>query len=384
MMKLLYRLGQYKIIENENGNLWWECYSHFATTNSGKCFVVGNILFLGPYSKISEPGYLLLEYNELLNKLPQWEKTKYYCSTYTIQPCKTGRIPPGNAISSRAHEVAKRGTHNVTTEVTGTGRGKTEQSDEANSISCRLAQYEIIENESAELCWKAHAGLGRVRHGKCFIEEGILFIAASSNADLKKPGESGFLRREFLKHLNQLPKWDKTEYYCSSYTLRLCKTGRIPLKRETSSRSRERTKRFTNSVTTEVSGSRGLKPKRSDEIYTKFKRSGERTGNTIRQFTSQIFSAVISFRQLPKGDTHVKFKKYINRTQKCMFSTGTRLLVLYTGFLSVLSGRGKRRENGSYQDSHEEKFENYERSYQVLGKSVIQAQAGKNGSKEDV
>ena len=67
-----------------------------------------------------------------------------------------------------------------------------------------------------------------------------------------------------------------------------------------------------------------------------------------------------------------------------MFSAGTRLLVLCTGFLSVLSGRGKRRENGSYQDSHEEKFENYERAYQVLGKSVIQAQAGKNGSKEDV
>jgi hypothetical protein len=84
MMKLSYRLGQYKIIENENGNLWWECYAHFATTNNGKCFVAGNILFLEPYSKISEPGYLLLEYNELLNKLPQWEKTKYYCFTYTI------------------------------------------------------------------------------------------------------------------------------------------------------------------------------------------------------------------------------------------------------------------------------------------------------------
>ena len=84
MMKQSYRLGQYKIIENENGNLWWECYAHFATTNSGKCFVIGNILFLEPYSKISEPGYLLLEYDELLNKLPQWEKTKYYCSTYTI------------------------------------------------------------------------------------------------------------------------------------------------------------------------------------------------------------------------------------------------------------------------------------------------------------
>jgi hypothetical protein len=311
-------------------------------------------------------------------------KKKYYCFTYTIRSCKAGRTPPGNAISSRAHEVAKRGTHNATTEVRGTGRGKTEQSDEANSISYGLAQYEIIENESGELWWKAHAGLGRIRHGKCFVEDGILFIGASSKADFKKPGESGFLRREFLKHLNQLPKWEKTEYYCSSYTLRLCKTGGIPLKRETNSRSRERTKRVANSVTTEVSGSRGLKPKQSDETYAKFKRSGERTENTIRQLISQIFSAVISFRQLPKGDTHVKFKKYINRTQKCMFSLGTRLLVLCTGFLAVLSDSRKRRHNGSYRDSHEENFENYERVYQILGKSVIQAQAGKNGSKEDV
>jgi hypothetical protein len=291
MMKLSYRLGQYKIIENENGDLWWECYAYFATTNSGKCFVVGNILFLEPYTKISEPGYLILEYNELLNKLPQWEKTKYYCSTYTIRSCKTGRTPPGNAISSSAREEAKRGTHNVTTDVTGTGRGKTEQSDEANSISYRLAQYEIIENESGELWWKAHAGLGRVRHGKCFVEDGMLFIGASSKADLKKPGESGFLRREFLKHLNQLPKWEKTEYYCSSYTLRLCKTGGIPLKRETNSRSRERTKRVVNSVTTEASAIAGLKPKQSDETYAKFKRSGERTENTIRQLTSQMCSA---------------------------------------------------------------------------------------------
>ena len=354
VMKLSYRLGQYKIIENENGDLWWECYAHFATTNSGKCFVVGNILFLEPYSKISEPGYLLLEYNELLNKLSQWEKTKYYCSTYTIRSCKTARTPPGNEISSRARERTKRVTNGVTPEASVSGGIKPQESNQANSISYRLAQYEIIENESGELWWKAHAGLGRVSHGKCFIKDGMLFIEASSEADLKKPGEPGFLRREFLKHLNQLPKWEKTEYYCSSYTLRLCKTGGIPLEREMSSRARERTKKITNSVTTEVSGSRGLKPKPFDETHAKFKQSGEHTENIIRQLISQVSIAAISFRQVSKGKAHVKFNKYINQTQKWMFSVGTRLLVLCTGFLSVLSGRLKRRQNGSDQDSHEE------------------------------
>jgi hypothetical protein len=354
MMKLSYRLGQYKIIENENGDLWWECYAHFATTNSGKCFVAGNILFLEPYSKISEPGYLLLEYNELLNKLPQWEKTKYYCSTYTIRSCKTIRTPPSNEISSRPRSQTKTVTNSVTTEVSGSGGIKPKQSDETNSISYRLAQYEIIENESGELWWKAHAGLGRLRHGKCFIEDGMLFIGASGKADLKKPGESGFLRREFLKHLNQLPKWEKTEYYCSSYTLRLCKTGRIPLKREMSSRSRERTKKVANSVITEVTGTGRGKTEQSHEIYARFKRSGKRTENTIRQLTSQISIAAISFRRLREGDAFVNFKKYVNRIQKWMSSTGTRLLVLCTDFLSVLSGRRKRRQNGSYQDGDEE------------------------------
>jgi hypothetical protein len=287
-----------------------------------------------------------LEYHEFLRRLPPWEKTKYYCSGFTMRTCKTGRRPSWVEISSRSRERAGRTTHNATTKVSRVAGSKPKKTDEATAISYKLAQYEIIENENGELWWKAHAGLGRVRHGKCFIEDGILFIAASSKADLKKPGESGFLGREFLKHLNQLPQWEKTEYYCSSYTLRLCKSGRISLKRETSSRSRERTKRVTNSGTTEASAIAGLKLKQSDEIYAKFKQSGERTENTIRQFISQIFSAVISFRQLPKGDTHVKFKKHINRTQKYMFSTGTRLLVLCTGFLAVLSDRRKRRQKG--------------------------------------
>ena len=351
MKMISYRLAQYKIIENENGDLWWECYADFATTNSGKCFIAGNILFLEPYSEVSEPGYLILEYNELLNKLPRWEKTKYYCSSYTFRPCKTGRILPKKELSKRSRERTERVTNSVTTEVSGNGGIKPKQSDETEAISYRLAQYEIIENESGELWWKAHAGLGRVRHGKCLIEDGILFIGASSKADLKKPGESGFLSREFLKHLNQLPKWEKTKYYCSSYTLRHCKTGRTPPNEEMSKRSRERMERITNSVTTEVSGNGGIKPKQSDEINAKFKLSGERMENTGRQLISKMWSAATIFIQLCEGDAHIKFKKYINRTQKWMFSTGTRFLVLCTGFLAVLSDRRKRRQNGSYQET---------------------------------
>lgn len=85
-----YRLGQYKIIEKHNGELCWESYGGFSSVKGGKCFIEGDILFLGA-GESKEHGYLLLEFKEHLNKLSRWEKTKYYCPSYTIYTCKTGR-----------------------------------------------------------------------------------------------------------------------------------------------------------------------------------------------------------------------------------------------------------------------------------------------------
>ena len=85
-----YRLGQYKIIEKHNGALYWESYGGFSSVKGGKCFIEGDILFLGG-GETKEHGYLLLEFKENLDKLPRWEKTKYYSPSYTIYSCKTGR-----------------------------------------------------------------------------------------------------------------------------------------------------------------------------------------------------------------------------------------------------------------------------------------------------
>ena len=85
-----YRLGQYKIIEKHNGALCWESYGGFSSVKGGKCFIEGDILFLGA-SETKEHGYLLLEFKEHLNKLPRWEKTRYYSPSNTIYSCKTGR-----------------------------------------------------------------------------------------------------------------------------------------------------------------------------------------------------------------------------------------------------------------------------------------------------
>jgi hypothetical protein len=85
-----YKLAQYKIIEKHNGALWWESYGGFSSLSGGKCFIEGDILFLGA-SETKEHGYLLLEFKENLAQLPRWEKTKYYCPSYTIYSCKSGR-----------------------------------------------------------------------------------------------------------------------------------------------------------------------------------------------------------------------------------------------------------------------------------------------------
>jgi len=71
-----YKLGQYKIIEKHNGALRWESYGGFSSVRGGKCFIEGDILFLGA-SETKEHGYLLLEFKEHLDQLPRWEKTKY-------------------------------------------------------------------------------------------------------------------------------------------------------------------------------------------------------------------------------------------------------------------------------------------------------------------
>ena len=69
-------------------------------------------------SETKEHGYLLLEFKEHLNKLPRWEKTKYYCPSYTIYSCKTGRRC---LLEERKKELDRekfRIRHNVYSEVT--------------------------------------------------------------------------------------------------------------------------------------------------------------------------------------------------------------------------------------------------------------------------
>lgn len=78
IFKRAYRLGEYRIVEDEPGLLRWETHFNFGIQRSGKGYIFGNVLILGNWSH-EESGYLQLEFSELLQKLPIWDRTHYYC-----------------------------------------------------------------------------------------------------------------------------------------------------------------------------------------------------------------------------------------------------------------------------------------------------------------
>jgi hypothetical protein len=221
MQKTSYSLAEYKIIENEHGDLWWETHIGLGSLKSGKCLINGNILFIKPSASIA-PGFLKGEFLDHLKKLPKWEKTKYYCASYKIYECKPGGIKPVfEEMNSRLqNEAILRKNDSIKKELA-KGTRKSVKLDTAEHISYKLRRYEIIEKNDGQLFWKSHSGLTNLKKGKCHIKGNILFLEPSQTV-LPAVG-----KREFLQQLAHLPNWRKTKYFCPSYTVYYCKTGAI-------------------------------------------------------------------------------------------------------------------------------------------------------------
>lgn len=86
-----YKLRRYKIMEKNDGQLFWKSHSGFTGLQKGRCHIKGNILFLEP-GKIERSGPIKREFMQHLARLPDWEKTKYFCPSYAIYYPKTGMI----------------------------------------------------------------------------------------------------------------------------------------------------------------------------------------------------------------------------------------------------------------------------------------------------
>jgi hypothetical protein len=84
----------------------------------------------------------------------------------------------------------------------------------------RIGEYRITEYEKGSLWWEAHHGFGVQRSGKCFVHDDILIIGQCIHEEI------GYLKGEFLDHLEKLPTWKKTRYYCFAFELLDVGTGR--------------------------------------------------------------------------------------------------------------------------------------------------------------
>ena len=86
---MYYKLAQYRIIESSDGTLRWESHAGMAGLKAGRCFIMGNVLIIGPF-EIENPGFLKREFLERQSKLSRWDKTEYYGLSHALYICKTG------------------------------------------------------------------------------------------------------------------------------------------------------------------------------------------------------------------------------------------------------------------------------------------------------
>ena len=213
----IYKLGEYKIIESDAGELRWEAHFGFATLQEGRCFRKGSILFIGP-AENDRVGFLKGDFLDHIKPFPQWSKTKYCCKSLAIYHCRTYRrvtkqemllwildrdIDEGDSLYS---EESDQRSDNIST------RGA------RRDVAFRLQRYEITKKSADQILWKTPAGPNTVRGGTCTVLEDILFTG------LRQDTQSDLTRRQFLANLQQLPKWDQTKYYSPKASLFDCRS----------------------------------------------------------------------------------------------------------------------------------------------------------------
>lgn len=197
--EIQYRLGDYLIIEHGGSVLTWISHVALGIQLSGRCFIIGDILVIGP-EEHDEAGFLKMEFNKGLIKLPAWNKTKFYCLASSIWKVGTKQSffndlvgnPYGYTIDKEATKTIESGTF-------------------------RLGRYKITVDEHKEISWQTMGVVNRIISGKCIIESGILFIGPKENEE-----ESAQSRRNFLARQRFLIRWDKTPAWGYYESLKIC------------------------------------------------------------------------------------------------------------------------------------------------------------------
>ncbi|RJR55164.1 MAG: hypothetical protein C4576_00090 [Desulfobacteraceae bacterium] len=206
-----YRLGERRIVQAGDG-LWWEAHAGIGALQSGRCIVRGSLLFLFP-SEREEPGYLKREFLESLHGLAEWDRTKYYCSNYSIHDCRSGRRLTDKEFFEWPRYRAVSIDH--CDSWASVSRGNPHSLD---ARSFKLGQHEIIQR-NGQWWWNTCSVSGTLREGRCAVEGEILFFGVCERA------ESGGLKESFLERFRHLPQWNSTNLFCPSCAIYDCRTG---------------------------------------------------------------------------------------------------------------------------------------------------------------
>jgi hypothetical protein len=70
--------------------VWWKTPASHTGLRVGKSIILGDILFIGAV-ETEEPGNLRTQFIDRLNQLPEWRATQYYCLSYALHDCGTGK-----------------------------------------------------------------------------------------------------------------------------------------------------------------------------------------------------------------------------------------------------------------------------------------------------
>ena len=216
--KKSYRLGEYLITEIDNVLISWERHAAVAEQLSGKCFIHGNVLIIGNCSH-QETGYLIGEFIGQLEKLPVWNKTRYFCLASSLLDTGTAQKLTNDFLEKHLSSVNTSSTDLKPAVILESG-------------TFRLGQYRITVSADGDVYWQTYEGLNKIAGGRCIIESALLFIGSR---EYEKEGQS---KQEFLSKLAQLPQWDKTMAWSHSEVLRLCRQEQQPEKQSEAISSR--------------------------------------------------------------------------------------------------------------------------------------------------
>jgi hypothetical protein len=205
MKTAVYKLNEYRIIEDENGLLWWETHYGFGVQRGGMCFTHNDILIIGPYSH-EEIGYLKGEFLDRLEKLPLWNKTKHYCFASELLDVASGRSLDQNFLD-RIFCPASIGSNHAGPVLDG------------DPGTFRLEKYQITVATNGQVIWQAYGGMNRVFAGQCRIQSGVLFMGPEEQE--KEEDCKG----DFFKKLDTLPQWDRTRIWSRGLALRPCQAS---------------------------------------------------------------------------------------------------------------------------------------------------------------